>query len=198
MDKNQLITSLKEEGFSKKILQAFEKISRENFVSQNLQKYAYEDRPLPIGKSQTISQPYTIAFMLRLLKLKDKQKILEIGSGSGYVLALMSKLSKSSEIYGVERIKNLADESIEVLRKYKNIKVISADGTKGLPEKAPFDRILVSAAADEIPKSLVSQLGEGGILVMPVKNSIISLKKTKKGNKIQRFHGFRFVPLVED
>jgi len=198
MDKNQLIYSLKEEGFSKKILQAFEKIPRENFVSQNLQKYAYEDRPLPIGKNQTISQPYTIAFMLNLLDLKNNQRILEVGSGSGYVLALMSKLSKGSEIYGVEKIKSLADNSIGVLRKYKNIKVIHADGTKGLPEEAPFDRVLVSAAAHKIPEKLIDQLKVGGILVIPVTNSIISLKKTKKGNEIKEFSGFRFVPLVED
>ncbi|MFC1710796.1 protein-L-isoaspartate(D-aspartate) O-methyltransferase [Nanoarchaeota archaeon] len=195
--KKDLIDKLRGRGFPDDIVDAFKKVPRENFMPQNFQEYAYEDFAYPIGKGQTISQPHTIAFMLEKLNLLVYQKILEVGSGSGYVLALMAELSKGSEIYGIERIKYLADKSRIVLRKYKDIKVIHADGTKGLPEKAPFDRILVSAASYEIPQTLIDQLNEGGKIVMPVGNSIISLKKNKKGNEIAKERGFTFVPLLE-
>jgi protein-L-isoaspartate(D-aspartate) O-methyltransferase len=198
MNKKELIKSLRRRGFSEKIIRAFEKIKREEFIPEEEQKYAYEDIALPIGYMQTISQPYTIAFMLDLLELKDGQKILEVGSGSGYVLALISQISKNGKIFGVERIKELAENSRKKLEKYKNIKIIHGSGFRGLKEEAPFDRILVSASARSIPEALIRQLKYNGILVIPVRNSILKIKKTKKGSKIDEFPGFVFVPLIEE
>lgn len=195
MNKEELIKKLKSQGFSSKIVSAFEKIRREDFISKELKKYAYEDEPLPIGYGATISQPYTIAFMLNLLELKDRLKILEVGSGSGYVLALMNELSKNSEIYGIERIEELVEKSRKILK--KNIHVIHNDGYFGLKEKAPFDRILVSASADEIPKNLIEQLNNDGILVCPIKNSIFKIKKEKNKINKKEYEGFIFVPLVK-
>ncbi len=197
MDKVDLIKSLKANRFSEKIIDAFEKIDRKAFIPKETRAEAYEDIPLPIGHGQTISQPYTIAFMLTHLDIKDNQKILEIGSGSGYVLALLSVLNPNGKIFGIERIKKLADKSKKLLRYKKNISIINADGSKGLDNEAPFDRILVSASADKIPNEIISQLKVNGILVIPVKNSIFKLTKNHE-NKIEEFPGFVFVPLVED
>jgi len=198
MNKPQLITSLKNQGFLTKITNAFKKIKRENFIPQEYKKYAYEDSPIPIGHNQTISQPYTIAFMLNLLNLKPNLKILEVGSGSGYVLALINQISPNSQIYGIERIKELATNSKKVLNKNKNIHIISADGTKGLKLKAPFDRILVSASSNQIPKTLLQQLSPDGTMVCVVNYSIIVIKKRPKGNKITEHLGFSFVPLINE
>lgn len=196
MKKEELIRKLKFHKFPRKILDAFEKLNREDFVPRDLKKQAYEDKPLPIGAGQTISQPYTIAFMLNLLELRDKLKILEVGSGSGYALALINQISKNSEIYGIERIKKLAEKSRGILD--KSITIIHGDGSKGLKEKAPFDRILVSASASDMPQKLVAQLKIGGVLVVPVRNSIIYLKKFRNKNKIIEYPGFLFVPLIEN
>ncbi len=197
MRKEELLRSLKQQGFSEEIVNAFEKVNREDFIPESLKSRTYEDTALPIGHKQTISQPYTIAFMLSLLGVQPgkKQKILEIGSGSGYVLSLLNELSKDAEIYGIERIEELAERSEEVL-KGKNVEVIHKDGSKGLPEKAPFDRILVSAAFSEIPNHLVRQLKVGGILVAPVRNSIYRIQRFTNENKIQEYKGFAFVPVV--
>lgn len=195
--KQQLLNSLKQQGFSSKIINSFDKVKREDFIPINLKQYAYENEPLPIGKGQTISQPYTIAFMLKLLELKDNQKILEIGSGSGYVLTLINNTSKNSKIFGIERIKELADKSKQILKNYRNIKIINANGSKGLKQQAPFDRILTSASADKIPEHLYYQLNNNGILVCPVQNSIFQIKKTNSKIKKKEFYGFVFVPLVE-
>ena len=195
MDKKQLIESLKE-NFDEKIIKAFSRVKREDFVSKSLKELAYEDIPLPIGQGQTISQPYTIAFMLNLLDLKDNLDILEIGSGSGYVLALINEISKNSKIIGFERIKQLAENSKKVLKKYKNIKIINKNGFKGIPNKK-FDRILISASASKIPEHLYSQLNDNGIIVACVQNSIFQIKKNKNKIEIKEFPGFIFVPLVE-
>ncbi len=198
MNKQGLLNELRKEGFSEEIIEAFDKVKREDFISKELKDSAYENNPLPIGFGATISQPYTIAFMLNLLELKNNLEILEVGSGSGYVLALINELSKNSEIYGVERIKELAKSSERILKKYENIKILHGDGTRGLKEKSPFDRILASASADKIPEELVFQLKENGIMVIPVRNSIFQIKK--QGGKITKkeHHGFVFVPLVEE
>jgi len=197
-NKTELLRYLRNLKFPENILNAFQKVKRENFIPKNQKELSYEDVALPIGKGQTISQPYTIAFMLTLLELGDKQIILEVGSGSGYVLALINEISKNSELYGIERIKELADKSKKVLKKQKNIHIIHDDGSKGLENKAPFDRILVSASADKIPQKLVSQLKTGGVLVAPVKNSIIYIKRFANENKVKEFPGFIFVPLIEE
>jgi len=198
MDKKQLIRHLKEQDFSENILNAFSKIKREDFVPSGFKESAYEDIPLPIGKGQTISQPYTIAFMLTLLELYDNQTILEVGSGSGYVLALINELSKNAKIYGIEIIKELAENSKKALKDKKSIEIFNLDGSKGLKEKAPFDRILVSASSKEIPQKLLAQLKYNGILVCVVNDSIVVVKKTNKENKIMKYPGFVFVELIED
>jgi protein-L-isoaspartate(D-aspartate) O-methyltransferase len=197
MKKEELIRNLKNQGFSDNIIEAFTKVKREDFIPKELKSLAYEDTALPIGFEQTISQPYTIAFMLRLLEIKDNQSILEIGSGSGYVLALISKLAKNLKIYGIERIKRIAEKSQEILKDNKNIKIIHADGSNGLLNYSPYDRILFSAALDEIPYKLNKQLKFKGILVAPVKDSIICMKKEVGENKITQFPGFVFVPVLK-
>lgn len=225
MDKQELLAELKREGFSQQILKAFSKVPREKFIPKHLEPYAYNNEPLPIGRGATISQPYTIAFMLELLELdklnivntkQDKEsesdsesghnltrlnvnnkiKILEIGSGCGYVLALINEIIKDAEIYGIEILPELVNRSKQVLKDNKNIKIIHGDGSKGLPEEK-FDRILISAACNEIPKHLFNQLKRRrGILVCPVRNSIYQIEKKGHGIYAEEFPGFVFVPLI--
>lgn len=198
MNKKQLIEGLKAEGFGDDIINAFSKVKREDFIPIEFRESAYEDIPLPIGLGQTISQPYTIAFMLNLLELHDNLKILEIGSGSGYVLALINEISKNSKIFGVEIVKEISEKSKKVLKNYKNIKVVHGNGINGLKQKAPLDRILISASADEIPEHLYSQLKDNGILVCVVGNSIYQIKKLKGKIIKKEFPGFVFVPLIDE
>jgi protein-L-isoaspartate(D-aspartate) O-methyltransferase len=198
-EKEKMLLSLKEKGFPEKILQAFERISRENFVPDHLKNYAYEDSALPLEDGSTISQPYAVAFVLDLLELHYGQKILEIGSGSGYVLALISEIIKNGNIYGLEINKNLAIKSKKVLARDSNINIINRSGFLGLPEYAPYERILISAACMDmrVPYNLAEQLVEGGVMVVPVKQSLFKL--TKKNGKIEQkeFFGFSFVPFKE-
>ena len=219
--KKYLVESLKQKGFSNEILKAFSEIKREYFIpDNNLRKYAYEDTALSIGQNQTISQPYTIAVMLSLLELKKGeiknpsthspksqmkgQKILEIGSGCGYVLALLSKIvGVKGKVFGIEIIKGLYERSKKNLKEFKNVKVYNRNGFFGLKEKSPFDRILISAAIEKIPELLVKQLKNNGIIVLPVggkyEQSITSFKKIKNELKIKKqIQGFIFVPFVED
>ena len=200
MDKQQLLESLKYNGFHEKIINAFAKVKREDFIPEQYQNLAYEDIALPLEQVATISQPYTIAFMLNLLELQPNknQKILEIGSGSGYVLALISAIIKKGKIYGVEIINSLAKKSKQLLKKDKKIKILNKDGSNGLPDKAPFDRILISASANEIPSDLYQQLKNNGILVAPVRDSIFQIRKKNKKIEIKEFPGFVFVPLVRN
>lgn len=197
MSKDFLIKSLNNQKFPELIVNAFRVVDRRLYVPEEMEHEAYADTALSIGYGQTISQPYTIAFMLMLLELKDNIKVLEVGSGSGYVLGLVNNISKNSQIYGIERIKELANKSKKVLKSKNNINIIFGDGSKGLMEEAPFDRILVSASSDKIPQKLVEQLNFGGILVVPVKDSIVTVKKTYKENVIREYPGFVFVPLIE-
>jgi len=202
MNKTQLLGHLKNQGFSKKILNAFAKVKRENFVPKDLEERAYEDRPLPIGGGQTISQPYTIATMLKLLNLKSGQKVLELGSGCGYVLALISGIvGNKGKVYGVEIVKELANKSKNNIKDYKNIKVYNRDGKLGLKEAAPFDRILISAACEKIPKQILNQLKDKGLIVAPVgsrfSQSLVAIQRQKDNFKIKKeLHGFIFVPFV--
>lgn len=198
MDKKELIKKLEKHKFPKNIIKSFKSVDRSLFVPIELKEKAHEDTALPIGRQQTISQPYTIAFMLSLLDIKPGQKILEVGSGSGYVLALLSKLNPTGSIIGIERILELAQESQQRLKNYSNIKLISANGLKGLQEKAPYDRILVSAEAQEMPQDLVRQLKPEGIMVCPVNNKLVVVKKHTGENEITEYPGFSFVPLVGD
>ena len=201
--KQILIKSLDEKGFSKEILNAFSKVKREDFVPENLKSRSYEDIPLPLGFQQTISQPYTIATMLSLLELKRDLKILEVGSGCGYVLALLSNIvGKNGKVFGIEIIKELAEKSKENLKSYKNVEIKIGNGRLGLPEESPFNRILISAGYKEIPKPLISQLKEKGIIVAPIGNSygqdLIAYQKINQKLKLkEKIPGFIFVPLID-
>ena len=201
--KQFLLKDLKQHGFSKQTLSAFEKVKREDFIPENLKERAYEDAALPLGFGQTISQPYTIATMLSLLELKPGFKVLEIGSGCGYVLALISKIvGKNGKVFGIEIIKSLFDSSRKNLKNYENVKIYAGDGKSGLSKYAPFDRILISAASDKISKKLIEQLKEKGIIVAPLGNryeqSLMAFKKINRGLQLKKeIPGFIFVPLVD-
>jgi len=201
--KQILLENLKEKLFSKEILSAFEKVKRENFVPENMKDRAYEDTALPIGFKQAISQPYTIATMFSLLKIKKGQKILEIGSGCGYVLALLSEIvGRKGKVFGIEIIQNLFEESKKNLKNYKNIKVYFGDGKLGLPEEKPFDAIIISAAYNKIPERLIEQLKENGIITAPLGNkygqSLVAYQKVNGKLKLKKeIPGFIFVPLVD-
>lgn len=200
MIKDNLLSGLKQKGFSEEIINAFAKVRREDFVPENLAPYSYEDIPLPIEVGSTISQPSTVAFMLNLLELKQGQKILEIGSGSGYTLALMSEIIKDGKIYGIELLERLAIKSKNLLAKDSNIEVINRSGLQGLPEFAPYDRILVSASCpnkDSLAPFL-EQLKDLGILVAAVHQSIFQIKKENSVLTEKEFPGFVFVPLVKE
>ncbi|MCU0642066.1 MAG: protein-L-isoaspartate O-methyltransferase [archaeon] len=198
MDKQGLLDSLRKKGFSEQVVSVFDKVKREDFVPQNLVGYAYEDISLPVMEGSTLSQPSTVAFMLDMLDVRDGQKILEIGSGSGYALALLSEMNPNGKIYGLELIQSLGISSKKYLQEKKNVEVFIRNGSHGLPEFAPYDRILISASCPECPSSLLSQLKDDGILVSAVKQSIIQIKKVN-GEKIIKEHpGFAFVPLVPD
>jgi protein-L-isoaspartate(D-aspartate) O-methyltransferase len=197
VNKDELLASLRKKGFSEEIVTAFQKVKREDFVPQHLVGYAYEDMALPVMDGSTLSQPSTVAFMLNLLELKEDNKVLEIGSGSGYALALLSEIVTKGKVYGIEIIQELGVKSRDYLKDKQNVEILIRDGSKGLPEFAPFDRILISAASSGIPRHLLSQMSENSILVAAVKNSIFQIRKSEKGIIEKEFPGFAFVPLVE-
>jgi len=164
-------TQIKARGIKNpEVLKAMLKVERHRFVPHHLQNQAYEDHPLPIGQDQTISQPYIVALMTELLELKGKEKVLEIGTGSGYQAAVLAELAK--EVYTIEIIEPLALSAQKHLQElgYRNIKVKAGDGYLGWPQYAPFDAIIVTAAPDHIPQPLINQLIEGGRMVLPVGN----------------------------
>lgn len=182
----------------KKVLSAMLKVPRHEFVPENLKRFAYEDRPLPIGEDQTISQPYIVALMTELLALKGDERVLEIGTGSGYQAAILAEIAK--EVYTIEIIPSLARSAEERLKRlgYKNIKVKIGDGYKGWEEYAPFDAIIVTAAPDHVPQPLVDQLKVGGRMVIPVGSMFQELKLiTKNGGIRERdIIPVRFVPMT--
>jgi len=185
-----------------RVLEAMLCVPRHEFVSPAHRAQAYEDRPLPIGDGQTISQPYVVALMLEALQLAPNEKVLEVGSGSGYATALLTKLA--GQVYSIERHDALASSAREVLARlgYANVKVITADGSVGLPAIAPFDAILVSAAASDLPAALVAQLREGGRMIVPVgTNDTQQLQfiRIDKGRPVITLReAVRFVPLIHD
>jgi protein-L-isoaspartate(D-aspartate) O-methyltransferase len=179
------------------------KIPRHLFVPENLINLAYSDTPLPIGFDQTISQPYTIAFMLENLELKKNDKVLEIGTGSGYSAALINYITKS-KVYSIEIVKELAEIAKENLGRggIKNIYIINNNGNFGLDEYSPYNKILINAACSDFPKKLIKQLKEGGIILAPIGGSFGQeiIKAVKKNNNLIRksLGNFIFVPLKEE
>src|SRR3989344_2012442 len=196
MLKHELIEQLKKGGVDQRVVEAIAKIRRESFVPEHLKSYAYEDMALPLDDGSALSQPSAIVFMLNQLDLHQGQKILEIGSGSGYFLALLSEIIKNGNIYGLELNKNLAVISKMRLSNDTNVEIFHKNGFSGLPEKAPFDRIIVSAATSGIPEHLFLQLKENGVLLVPVKQSLVKvIRRADDHKEITEFPGFSFVPL---
>src|SRR4030066_544698 len=184
----------------KRVLAAMERVPRHLFVDSSTITNAYSDMALPIGEGQTISQPYMVAVMTELLELKGAEKVLEVGTGSGYQAAILSELSK--EVYTIERFEKLAQEARAKFQElgYNNIYVKAGDGTLGWPEKAPFDRIIITAGTPQIPDPLIQQLAQGGIIVAPVgerfSQQLIRVKKSDR-ELSEEFHIMCvFVPLV--
>jgi protein-L-isoaspartate(D-aspartate) O-methyltransferase len=174
---------IEERGVKDKgVLEAMRKVERHRFVPLVMQYLAYEDTPLPIGSGQTISQPYIVALMTEVLQLEGKEKVLEIGTGSGYQAAILAELAK--EVYTIEILPELANSAEELLKElgYKNIKFKCADGSLGWPEFAPFDCIIVTCAPTQIPTPLIEQLAEGGKMVIPVGGYYQELKLLLKVN----------------
>jgi protein-L-isoaspartate(D-aspartate) O-methyltransferase len=184
-----------------RVLRAIEKVPREVFVPETFRDQAYENRALPIGQGQTISQPYVVALMSQALDCGDRMKVLEIGTGSGYQAAVLAHLCR--RVYTVERYRDLmkiAEQRFAECR-ISNIVTRIGDGTKGWPEQAPFDRIIVTAAAQDAPEALLEQLADGGIMVIPVGRDPLHqelIKVVRKGEEFERtsLGGVRFVPLV--
>lgn len=169
-EKEELIQNIISRGYLKtqKVIDAFQKVLREDFVLPEYVKHAYLDVPLPIGKGATISQPLTVAYMTESLDVKDEQKILEIGAGSGYQAAILSVLNPHGKIYSIENIPELAEFAKKNLRNYKNIEIVLGDGSLGLEEYSPYDRIIATCYCPGVPEPWKNQLKEGGKIVTPV------------------------------
>lgn len=214
---NDLIDSIVKDGYLKtpEIIEAFRAIDRKDFVTEDHQKDAYTNAPLPIGFSQTISQPLTVAFMMELLEPKAGEKILDVGAGSGWAAAILAYIvgkqrlsaddNESALLLAVERVPELKEMAEKNVAKYNFIKkgiarIVLADGSKGYKKEAPYDKIIAAAAAyQDIPKDWRSQLKIGGRIVAPVGNSIVLINKLSR-NKFDKkeFFGFSFVPLIEE
>ncbi len=184
----------------RRVLDAMRAVPRHRFVPEAFQRSAYADMPLPIGRGQTISQPYIVAYMAEALRLEGKERVLEVGSGSGYAAAILSLLA--AEVYGIELEEELYDRSVVTLRElgYPNVHLRHGDGFVGWPEKAPFDAIVLSCAAEKIPPPLWAQLAEGGRLVYPEgaaggSQELVLVTKTREGPREVRLAPVRFVPM---
>ncbi|MBO8131409.1 MAG: protein-L-isoaspartate(D-aspartate) O-methyltransferase [Candidatus Marinimicrobia bacterium] len=188
--------------YNTNVIDAMKKVPRALFVPEEYRYLAYSDQPLPIGYGQTISQPYVVAFMTQSLELNSESKVLEIGTGSGYQTTILAEIAK--EVYSVEIIKELQKRAMKILDDlgYKNIKFKTGNGREGWKEYAPYDRIIVTAASNEIPEPLIEQLADNGIMIIPVgprfcSQDLIKIKKTSKGLLKETLLPVRFVPLVK-
>ncbi|EAR49776.1 protein-L-isoaspartate O-methyltransferase [Oceanicola granulosus HTCC2516] len=201
--KMQFMFALRSRGVTDaRVLHAMEAIDRQRFVTGLFAARAYEDMPLPIGCGQTISQPSVVGLMTQALELSPRDKVLEVGTGSGYQAAILSQLAR--RIYTVDRHRRLVREAQALFDELGlvNITAMTADGSHGLPEQAPFDRIIVTAAAEDPPGPLLAQLRVGGIMVVPVGQSdtvqsLIRVRRTEAGFEYDELRAVRFVPLVE-
>ena len=188
--------------FDPLILDAFREVPREEFVDEKQRQWAYDDHPLPIEAGQTISQPYIVALMIEAAEIRPGDKVLEVGAGSGYAAALMSRIAR--EVIGIERQHDLVEVARERLQRlgYGNVKIVEGDGTRGCPGEAPFDAILAAASGSHVPDPLVDQLAPGGRLVMPIGDpgwvqELVKLIKLPDGSTEQKnLGGVRFVPLI--
>jgi protein-L-isoaspartate(D-aspartate) O-methyltransferase len=200
--KIRLLMELRRQGItSTAVLSAIETIRREEFVVETFRDQAYENIAIPIGYSQTLSQPYIVALMSEALKVGDRMKCLEVGTGSGYQALVLAKLCR--RLYTIERYKPLLDQAEARFHKFKQTNIVSrvGDGTLGWPEQAPFDRIMVTAAAADVPPKLADQLAIGGIMVAPIGEDLASqwlirVTRTENGFDVEELEKVRFVPLI--
>jgi protein-L-isoaspartate(D-aspartate) O-methyltransferase len=181
------------------VLDIMRKIPREKFVPPEYRSSAYEDRPLPIGHGQTISQPYIVALMTESLELEHNMKVLEIGTGSGYQTAILASIA--DEVYSVEINRDIYKKTAKILEKYPNVRLSNHDGSKGWKEYAPYDRIIVTAAPGYIPRVYTHQLKKGGVMIIPVgfsswSQDLIKVIKTEKGIRKIKICDVAFVPLT--
>ncbi len=195
--------TLRRRGISDQaVLRAMDEVPREHFVTADYAESAYADQALPIACGQTISQPYVVAYMTEHLELRPQHRVLEIGTGSGYQAAVLSRIAR--EVVSVERFRTLADAARDRLRTlgYANVTIVTGDGFAGAPDRAPFDRIMVTAAAEAVPDALVAQLAEGGKMVLPLgprsgPQYIVKLTKESNGElSREELIAVRFVPLL--
>jgi len=201
--RKQLIDSIRRKGISDEaVLEAMNNIPRHLFLDSSFLEFAYEDKPFPIGSGQTISQPYTVAFQSQLLEIRKGLKVLEIGTGSGYQACVLEEMG--AKVFSIERQKKLFQKTRQFLTDlgYKS-KLFYGDGNKGLKAFAPFDRIIITAAAPEIAKALIEQLKPGGIMIVPLGaggiQSMTRIVKHKNGDtSSENFGDFRFVPLLKN
>ena len=201
--KMQFLYALRSKGVTdKRVLQAMEEIDRGPFIRGFFAARAYEDMPLPIACGQTISQPSVVGLMTQALSLSPRDKVLEVGTGSGYQAAILAKLAR--RVYTIDRHRRLVVEARAIFEELDlhTITAITADGSYGLPDQAPFDRIIVTAAAEDPPGPLLAQLKIGGIMVLPVGQSdtvqsLIRVRKTETGLEYDELRDVRFVPLLE-
>lgn len=200
-EKTRLLQELQRQGIhDDQVLQAIAEVDRAAFVPEEFRHQAWENIALPIAKGQTISQPYVVAFMSQALRLEPGQRVLEIGTGSGYQAAVLSRLAR--RVYSVERIRELQENAEEVFKKLQitNVTTRVMDGTRGWPELGPFPRILVTAAGDSIPVPLLEQLEEGGVLVGPFGSryaqDIVRITRVKGEFRQEKLLPVRFVPLI--
>lgn len=183
------------------VLRAMDEVPREHFVEGRYADFAYADQAMPIACGQTISQPYVVAYMTEQLAVQPDHRVLEVGTGSGYQAAVLSRLVR--EVISIERYRTLAESARIRLRTlgYNNVDVVVGDGFAGVPERAPYDRIIVTAAAEQVPEALVAQLADGGVMLLPLgphdgTQEIVKLTKTNEGLVQERLIGVRFVPLL--
>lgn len=201
--KMQFLYALRSKGVTdKRVLQAMEEIDRGPFIRGLFAERAYEDMPLPINCGQTISQPSIVGLMTQALQISPRDKVLEVGTGSGYQATILSKLAR--RVYTIDRHRRLVQEAREIFESLDltNVTAVTGDGSFGLPEQAPFDRILVTAAAEDPPGPLLAQLKIGGIMVVPVGQSdavqtLIRVRKSENGLEYDELRPVRFVPLLE-
>jgi protein-L-isoaspartate(D-aspartate) O-methyltransferase len=198
----EFMLTLRQRGIGDQaVLRAMDQVPREHFVETRFADVAYADQAMPIACGQTLSQPYVVAYMTEQLAVRSNHRVLEVGTGSGYQAAVLSRLAR--EVVSIERYRTLADQARERLRSlgYDNVEVVVGDGFAGVPDKAPYDRIIVTAAAEEVPQALVDQLAGDGIMLLPLGSHggaqhIIKLTKSQTGIARENLIAVRFVPLL--
>jgi protein-L-isoaspartate(D-aspartate) O-methyltransferase len=201
-ERMEFLLMLRRRGISdQRVLRAMDEVPREHFVDPQFADHAYADRAQPIACGQTISQPYVVAYMTEVLRVEPHHRVLEVGAGSGYQAAVLSRLA--SRVVTIERYRTLADTARARLKTlgYDNVEVLLGDGMRGEPIRAPYDRIVVTAAAETVPQDLVEQMAEGGIMVLPLgphhgPQYLVRITKTPEGLKQEELIAVRFVPLL--